>query len=317
MNELFTCCQKLQESHIEDKSSAPRCFCGNLGVTLAERAILNETKDIEKKYEDSAGAKDSEALVDGSSRSTGSLDSRDSSSFSEYPSREWGWFETGEMPQDFASGTSGRQSHSGTPLVQLPDQLTRSSVSVQALWQVGIDKPVLLGDLCLDAQGIPNNSSADRLQKLCSRESLKGQPKLMYECDNKFGGQSVSKSFECKICNEVSMIVARIPKFQVVRRQSGEQYAEFLIVVQFGTLVLNAWRRYTAFALLFEKVTKAGSVRFPNTHYSWDLLLHQKKCCRCLDEEYLNLKCFLLERFLHDLVYESEDSSMICEFIGI
>ena len=37
---------------------------------------------------------------------------------------------------------------------------------------------------------------------------------------------------------------------------------------------------------------------------------------RCLDEEYLTVKCFLLERFLHDVLNETNDPGLVFSFIG-
>ena len=35
------------------------------------------------------------------------------------------------------------------------------------------------------------------------------------------------------------------------------------------------------------------------------------------EREYLVLKCFLLERFLHDVVFESASPHIIAEFLGV
>lgn len=38
---------------------------------------------------------------------------------------------------------------------------------------------------------------------------------------------------------------------------------------------------------------------------------------RCLDVDYLILKTFLLERFLHDFVFESMSPNTVREFLGV
>ncbi|CAM9883229.1 unnamed protein product, partial [Discosporangium mesarthrocarpum] len=38
---------------------------------------------------------------------------------------------------------------------------------------------------------------------------------------------------------------------------------------------------------------------------------------RCLDRDYLILKTFLLERFLHDLVFESMSPNTVRDFLGV
>ena len=77
--------------------------------------------------------------------------------------------------------------------------------------------------------------------------------------------------------------------------------------------------RYTQFAQLANFITSQEEQRelYPNSLFSWQCLIHRKRWFRCLDREYLKLKCFLLERFLHDLVYESSDASFLYDFIGV
>ena len=38
---------------------------------------------------------------------------------------------------------------------------------------------------------------------------------------------------------------------------------------------------------------------------------------RCLDVDYLILKTFLLERFLHDFIFESMSPNTVREFLGV
>ncbi|CAM9842153.1 unnamed protein product, partial [Choristocarpus tenellus] len=38
---------------------------------------------------------------------------------------------------------------------------------------------------------------------------------------------------------------------------------------------------------------------------------------RCLDRDYLVLKTFLLERFLHDFVFESISPNTVRDFLGV
>lgn len=40
-------------------------------------------------------------------------------------------------------------------------------------------------------------------------------------------------------------------------------------------------------------------------------------CIRCLDVDYLILKTFLLERFLHDFIFESRSPNTVREFLGV
>jgi hypothetical protein len=61
--------------------------------------------------------------------------------------------------------------------------------------------------------------------------------------------------------------------------------------------------------------TKEGP--FKNALLSWQCLLQRKRWFRSLDKDYLSLKCFLLERFMHDLLFESTSSTIISKFLGL
>ena len=53
----------------------------------------------------------------------------------------------------------------------------------------------------------------------------------------------------------------------------------------------------------------------PNALCSWRLLKRRKSWFRCLDSSYLSLKVFLLERFLHDVLFESRTPEVLREFV--
>ena len=52
-----------------------------------------------------------------------------------------------------------------------------------------------------------------------------------------------------------------------------------------------------------------------NSLTSWSLLQKKMRWFRCLRAEYLNLKTWLLERFLHDVLFESEDGEVLRKFV--
>lgn len=63
---------------------------------------------------------------------------------------------------------------------------------------------------------------------------------------------------------------------------------------------------------------KSGSQNsYKNAMLSWQCLLHKKRWYKCLDKDYLSLKCFLLERFMHDLLFESNDPIIVSDFLGL
>jgi len=137
-----------------------------------------------------------------------------------------------------------------------------------------------------------------------------------------------------------------------VRPDVSLAHAEFLVVVEVGAFTFGVWRRYSDFekfaaligcdkvptnpsasnAALHSKPTRDGggggwddgpssggdnsTLDFPNARFSWQCIKMRKRWFRCLDEEYLTVKCFLLERFLHDVLNETNDPGLVFSFIG-
>lgn len=54
----------------------------------------------------------------------------------------------------------------------------------------------------------------------------------------------------------------------------------------------------------------------PNAITSWRLLKKRQRWYRSLDAGYLSLKVFLLERFLHDILFESTNPNLLRDFVG-
>jgi hypothetical protein len=147
--------------------------------------------------------------------------------------------------------------------------------------------------------------------------SVRGKPKkVIYRATSPFGS-AVSKSFKCDNCGEISSIIVHVPKFQIVQG-GGDMHAEYLIVVGFGTITLGVWRRFREFKMLANKIASSDKRKqFHNALLSWNCLRMRQRWFRCLDKDYLILKCFLLERFLHDLVFESLSPDTVREFLGV
>lgn len=108
---------------------------------------------------------------------------------------------------------------------------------------------------------------------------------------------------------------------------------------------IGVWKRYSDFVELSRKVMEAhiscvsvlasmsplasaatnnkkdgaGDVveHLPNAITSWRLLKKRQRWYRCLDAGYLSLKVFLLERFLHDILFESSTPKLLREFVGV
>lgn len=163
----------------------------------------------------------------------------------------------------------------------------------------------------------------------CSSDGLDSwssqpQPTVLFRGSSPFA-TSVTKTFTCDRCGDAGELVVRVPRFQVLRAagRGGAVHAEFLVVLSFGSnITLGAWRRFSDFAALAHSVSKGApspQVRdqFRMSHFSWAVLMQRKRPFRCLDRDYLSLKCFLLERFLHDLVFESHSPATIRDFLGM
>ncbi|KAJ1458692.1 hypothetical protein M885DRAFT_512456 [Pelagophyceae sp. CCMP2097] len=131
-------------------------------------------------------------------------------------------------------------------------------------------------------------------------------------------GTSVTKSWQCECCGELTSIMIRIPKYQIVRVGPRDVHAEYLVVCRLGAVTFGLWRRSSHFQELAEAIaSKEAHVDYQNTLWSWRCLKRRQRWFRCLDKDYLALKCFLLERFLHDAVFESDSSTLFTDFLEI
>jgi hypothetical protein len=163
--------------------------------------------------------------------------------------------------------------------------------------------------------------------------------------DNVFG-TTVSKSFARTNENGdpiagVDTINISIASYRVVESSKHGKYAQFLVIYRQGSIrnTIGIWKRYRDFEELAHKVTQAheGCVaafahmsplhvtstgddeteHLPNAITSWRLLKKRKRWYRCLDAGYLSLKVFLLERFLHDILFESSSPHLLRDFVGV
>ena len=56
---------------------------------------------------------------------------------------------------------------------------------------------------------------------------------------------------------------------------------------------------------------------FNNSMLSWQCVLNKKNWFRCIEKDYIALKCFLLERFMHDVLFESNSSDLLFNFLNM
>jgi len=161
--------------------------------------------------------------------------------------------------------------------------------------------------------------------------------------DNVFG-TTVSKSFARPSVNGdlvtgVDTVNISVASYRVVESEKRGKHAQFLVIYREGSIrdTIGVWKRYSDFQDLSKKVTKihegCASVianmsplavteehdveHLPNAITSWHLLQKRKRWYRCLDPGYLSLKVFLLERFLHDILFESSSPDLLRDFVGV
>lgn len=169
-----------------------------------------------------------------------------------------------------------------------------------------------------------------------------GDLTVLVRGDNVFG-TTVSKSFartsEQGVISGVDTVNISIASYRVVTNRKHEKFAQFLVIYREGNLLdtVGVWKRYRDFELLANKVTQAHegcalvlanisplavteepeTEHLPNAITSWRLLKKRKRWYRCLDAGYLSLKVFLLERFLHDILFESSSPHLLRDFVGV
>jgi len=187
------------------------------------------------------------------------------------------------------------------------------------------------------------NSNRDNVvHKTVKGSSSEGDITVLIKGDNVFG-TTVSKSFARPSVNGgpvvgVDTVNISIASYRVVESKKHGKYAQFLVIYREGSIrdTIGIWKRYSDFQELSKKVTQAhegcASVianmsplaitqeheveHLPNAITSWRLLKKRQRWYRCLDAGYLSLKVFLLERFLHDILFESSSPNLLREFIS-
>lgn len=165
---------------------------------------------------------------------------------------------------------------------------------------------------------------------------------ILVRGDNVFG-TTVSKSFARPSAKGgpivgVDTVNISIASYRVVESKKHGKYAQFLVIYREGSIrdTVGVWKRYSDFEELARKVTQAHegcaavianisplavteeteTEHLPNAITSWRLLKKRQRWYRCLDAGYLSLKVFLLERFLHDILFESSSPKLLREFVG-
>jgi hypothetical protein len=175
-------------------------------------------------------------------------------------------------------------------------------------------------------------------QPLAHRESfgkkVQGDLTVLARGDNVFG-TTVSKSFARStsangLPASVVTVNISIASYRVVEKRGQGKFAQYLVIYREGSVrdTVGVWKRYRDFEELAAKVNNSSRKEgctlqitqneedFPNAKTSWRLLKKRQRWCRCLDAGYLSLKVFLLERFLHDILFESSTPKLLRDFVG-
>lgn len=166
----------------------------------------------------------------------------------------------------------------------------------------------------------PKRSKFQQGDDIIPPSEIKGE--VLYRGKSPFSN-SVSKSF---LDEYVASMTLHMPYYRICRGLSGEIYAEYLIKVTIGgnaPLTFGIWKRHSdfrAFADIINTINiRSGSDNnvFKNALLSWQCVLQRKRWFRSLDKDYLALKCFLLERFMHDVLFEAQSPAIINKFLGL
>lgn len=253
---------------------------------------------------------------------------------------DYGWFEDFESPylqRILTPGYSTQPLHRAltlpAPASEPPLYILESSLETQHLWYSTAGRRPKQPDLereyyeklwqdNFDQSRVKYNS--DPLGKKVTKIDTVPKKEIMGEV--LFRGKSpfsnsVSKYFE-------GMAVAmtlQMPYYRIFRSLDGSIHAEYLIKVTIGgnaPVTFGIWKRHSDFSQLSKTVLdldlhSRSKHLYKNSILSWECLLQRKRWYRSLDKDYLAMKCFLLERFLHDVLFESLTPQIINKFLGL
>uniref|UniRef100_M4BUL2 PX domain-containing protein n=1 Tax=Hyaloperonospora arabidopsidis (strain Emoy2) TaxID=559515 RepID=M4BUL2_HYAAE len=103
-----------------------------------------------------------------------------------------------------------------------------------------------------------------------------------------------------------------IPKFRIVQSRSGsDRHAQYLITLLLGKELYADWRRYSEFG---ELVKTLDEKRYTRTQDVWAGI--ETRWFNRLEPSYLHQKCITLENFMRELMYESNEPTLLINFLG-
>lgn len=192
----------------------------------------------------------------------------------------------------------------------------------------------------LGGSSVNNEGGDSNIKQRIQGSGSDGELTILLRGPNAFG-TTVSKSFARNTVPGGPVVVdtvnISIASYRVVESRKYGKYAQFLVIYREGSIrdTVGVWKRYRHFEQLANKVTNAHegcaavianisplhiteepeTEHLPNAITSWRLLQKRKRWYRCLDAGYLSLKVFLLERFLHDILFESSSPQLLRNFV--
>eukprot|EP00977_Amphora_coffeiformis_P005869 scaffold1230_cov166-Amphora_coffeaeformis.AAC.12 len=177
--------------------------------------------------------------------------------------------------------------------------------------------------------------SSSPLHNLSQRQLLDKDTTVLLKGLNAFG-TTVSKSFAQTDADgliSVTTVNISIASYRVVESKRLGRYAQFHVIYREGNMrdTIGVWKRYRDFQNLASKISdtcdgcsmlhggdpvnEPEAEHLPNAITSWQLMKKRKRWYRCLDGAYLSLKVFLLERFLHDVLFECSSPHLLRDFV--
>lgn len=243
---------------------------------------------------------------------------------------DYGWYEDTEPAR--LGGEEDRQPlqralSNPPPATVAPDYILESSLETQKLWYVTAgQRPQQprrereyfeqLWQSNFQSSSVDYSKSPSSKTDSIPKSELPGD--IIFRGDSLFSN-SVSKTFGD---DSIQSLTIQVPQYRVMETRQKEQYAEFLILVSISslsTITFGVWKRHSEFERLATALSNsvASSSVFKNTLLSWQCMMQRKKWYKCLEKDYLSLKCFLMERFMHDMLFESQSSDVVINFLGL
>ncbi len=253
---------------------------------------------------------------------------------------DYGWFDDFESPNlqkvlstDFPQQPLQRALTLPAPATEPPLYILESSLETQQLWYSTAGRRPKqpeqereyyenlwsknFEDSAITYAAMQEVSAAKRskLADNIPKHELKGE--ILFRGKSPFSN-SVCKSF---IGDNIASVTLYMPYYRILRSLNSELYAEYMVVLTLGgdvPVTFAIWKRHSDFSRLAKELQESKDpMTFKNSLLSWQCVLQRKRWFKSLDKDYLALKCFLLERFMHDLLFESHTPTLLNRFLGL